>query len=334
MRHAAILAPERRGSDQRRGPYAGAVPRIPRFPTGGLLAGVLLVLCSIASVQLGASIAKTVFDRIDPAALTLLRLAFAALIVLLIARPRVRSWDRAAWRSIAFLGVSLAAMNLLFYLALPRIPIAVAVTLELLGPLVLALVQSRRAVDFAWVGLAAIGVGVIGSQSIGGDLDPVGVVLALAAGGCWAAYILASASVGRRVPGVGGLAGALVIAAIAVVPFGIAGAIGAVSADPSVLLPAFGIAMLSSAIAYGFELLALRRVPTRVFGILMALEPASAAIFGFLIVGELLSTWDLLAIALVIVASAGVALTAARSRRPPPTGPSTGPISGLVPPIP
>lgn len=311
------------------------MPRIPRFPAGGLLAGVLLVVCAIASVQLGASIAKTIFDRIDPAGLTLLRLAFAALIVLLIARPRVRSWDRGAWRSIALLGVTLAGMNLLFYLALPRIPIAVAVTLELLGPLVLALVQSRRAIDVAWVGIAAIGVGVIGAQSVGGDLDPIGVVLALAAGGCWAAYILASASVGRRVPGVGGLAGALVIATVAVVPFGISGAVGAVAVDPSVLLPAFGIAMLSSAIAYGFELLALRRVPTRVFGILMALEPASAAIFGFLVVGELLSGWDLLAIALVILASAGVALTAARSRREPPQqAPSTGPITGLVPPLP
>lgn len=299
-----------------------------------MLAGVLLVLGAIASVQFGASIAKTVFDRIDPAALTLLRLAFAAVVVLLVARPRFRSWDRAAWRSVVFLGLALAAMNLLFYLALPRIPIAVAVTLELLGPLVLALVQSRRAIDVAWVGLAAVGVGVIGAQSIGGDLDPIGVVLALAAGGCWAAYILASASVGQRVPGIGGLAGALVIAAIAVVPFGIGGAISAVAADPSVLLPAFAIAMLSSAIAYGLELLALRRVPTRVFGILMAMEPAAAAIFGFLVVAEVLSVWDLLALALVIVASVGVAVTAARARRPPPVPPATGPITALVPPLP
>ncbi|MGY3127835.1 inner membrane transporter RhtA [Agrococcus sp. UYP33] len=306
--------------------------RVPRASSSGMLGGVLLVLCAIASVQFGASIAKTVFDRIDPAGLTLLRLAFAAVIVLLVARPRIRSWDRAAWRAIAFLGITLAAMNLLFYLALPRIPIAVAVTLELLGPLVLALVQSRRAVDVAWVALAAVGVGVIGAQSIGGDLDPVGVVLALAAGGCWAAYILASASVGQRVPGIGGLAGALVIATIAVAPFGVVGAVGAVAADPSVLVPAFMIAMLSSAIAYGLELLALRRVPTRVFGILMSLEPAAAAIFGFLVVRELLTGWDLLALALVIVASAGVALTAARARRPAP--PSTGPITGLVPPLP
>lgn len=317
--------------------YAGGVPASARsflrgIPTGGLLVGVLLVLGSIASVQLGASIAKTVFDRIDPAALTLLRLVFAALVVLAIARPRIRSWNAAAWRSIVFLGLTLAGMNLLFYLALPRIPIAVAVTVELLGPLVLALVQSRRAVDFAWVGVAALGVGVIGVQSLGGDLDPVGVLLALAAAGCWAAYIVASAQVGQRVPGVGGLAGALVIAAVAVLPFGLLGAIDAVAADPSVLIPAFGIAMLSSAIAYGLELLALRRVPTRVFGILMALEPASAALFGFLVIGELLTGWDLLAIALVIVASAGVALTAARARREPP--PMTGPSGLQLPPLP
>ena len=309
------------------------MPRLTRLSlrgvsSGGMLVGVGLVLCSIASVQLGASIAKTVFDRIDPAALTLLRLAMAALVVLTIARPRIRSWSAAAWRSVALLGLTLAGMNLLFYLALPRIPIALAVTVELLGPLVLALVQSRRLVDFAWVGLATIGVGVIGMQSIDGDLDPVGVLLALGAGGCWALYILASASVGREVPGVGGLAGALVIAAIAVLPFGLLGAIDAVAADPSVLLPAFVIAMLSSAIAYGLELLALRRVPTRVFGILMALEPASAAVFGFLVVGEVLGGWDLLALALVIVASVGVALTAARSRREPP------PLTGQVPPLP
>lgn len=286
-----------------------------------MLAGVLLVLCAIASVQFGASIAKTLFDRIDPAALTLLRLAFAAVLMLLIARPRIRSWNAAAWRSIVFLGISLAGMNLLFYLALPRIPIAVAVTLELIGPLVLALVHSKRLVDFAWVGLAAVGVGVLGVQSLGGALDPIGVVLALAAGGCWAAYILASASVGRHVSGVGGLAGALVIATVAVLPFGLMGAIGAIGADASILLPAFAVAILSSAIAYGLEMLALRRVPTRVFGILMAVEPAAAAIFGFLVIGELLTLWDLLALALVVAASAGVALTAARARpMPPQTG--------------
>ncbi|MCH1884059.1 EamA family transporter [Agrococcus sp. ARC_14] len=297
------------------------MPRIRRLSPGGMLAGVLLVLGAIASVQFGASIAKTVFDRIDPAGLTLLRLAFAAVVMLLIARPRIRTWNRAAWRSILFLGISLAGMNLLFYLALPRIPIAVAVTLELIGPLLLALVQSKRVVDFAWVGLAAVGVGVLGVQSLGGSLDPIGVVLALAAGGCWAAYILASASVGKNVPGVGGLAGALVIATVAVLPFGLMGAIGAVAADPSVLLPAFAIAMLSSAIAYGLEMLALRRVATRVFGIMMAVEPAAAAIFGFLVVGELLTGWDLLALTLVVAASAGVALTAARARpMPPETG--------------
>lgn len=295
--------------------------RIRRLSPGGMVAGVLLVACSISSVQFGASIAKTLFDRIDPAGLTLLRLAFAAAVLLLVARPRVRAWNAAAWRSVLWLGLSLAAMNLLFYLALPRIPIAVAVALELLGPLVLALVQSKRLVDVAWVALAAIGVGVLGVQSFGGALDPLGVVLALAAGVCWALYILASASVGRNVQGVGGLAGALVIATAAVLPFGIGGAIGAVSADASILLPAFAVAMLSSAIAYGLELLALRRVPTRVFGILMAVEPAAAAVFAFLVVGEVLSGWDLLALVLVIAASVGVALTATRARpMPPETG--------------
>lgn len=293
-----------------------------------MLVGVLLVLCAISSVQLGGSIAKTVFDRIDPAALTLLRLVFAAAIMLLVARPRLRSWDAAAWRAVLALGATLAGMNLLFYLSLPRIPIALAVTLELLGPLVLALAQSRRIVDVAWVALAAVGVGVIGWQAVGGDLDPVGVLLALGAGAFWALYILSSAAVGRRVPGLGGLAGALVVAAVAVLPFGLAGAVSSVAADPSVLVPAFGIAMLSSAIAYGLELLALRRVPTRVFGTLMAMEPAAAALFGLLVVGEALTGLDLLALALVIVAAAGVSLTAARARREPP------PVTGQLPPLP
>ncbi|GAA3593908.1 EamA family transporter [Agrococcus terreus] len=304
------------------------MPRIPRLSPGGMVVGVLLVVCAISSVQLGGSIAKTVFDRIDPAGLTLLRLVFAAAVMLLVARPRIRSWDAGAWRAVLALGVTLAGMNLLFYLSLPRIPIALAVTLELIGPLVLALVQSRRLVDVAWVGLAAIGVGVIGAQAVGGDLDPVGVLLALGAGGFWALYILSSAAVGQRVPGMGGLAGALVVAAVVVAPFGAAGAISSTLADPSVLLPAFGIAMLSSAIAYGLELLALRRVPTRVFGILMAMEPAAAGIFGLLVLGEALGGLDLLALALVIAASVGVALSAARARREPP------PTTGQLPPLP
>lgn len=294
--------------------------------------GVLLVLGAIASVQLGASIAKTLFDRIDPVALTLLRLALAALVVAVVARPRIRSWNGAAWRSVALLGLSLAGMNLLFYLALPRIPLALAVAVELLGPLVLALVQSRRATDFAWVALAAIGMGVVGARSVAGETDLLGVLLALGAGGCWAGYILASASVGRQVPGIGGLAGALVLATVAVLPFGLLGALEAIAAEPSVLLPAFAVAMLSSAIPYGLELRALRRVPTRVFGILMALEPAAAALFGLLVLGEVLGGLDALALALVILAAIGVATTAARGRREPSR---TGPVGvGQVPPLP
>lgn len=286
-----------------------------RISPGGMLVGVALVLLSISSVQLGGAIAKTLFDRIDPASLTFVRLALGALVVVAVARPRVRSWSPAAWRSVVWLGLTLAAMNLLFYLSLPRIPIALAVGLELLGPLVLALVQSRRVVDLAWVAVAAVGVGLIAAQSLTGALDPVGVALALGAGACWAVYILASASVGRHVPGLGGLAGALVIGSLAVAPVGAAGALAAVRADPTLLAPAFATAMLSSAVAYGFELLALRRVPTRVFGVLMAIEPAAAALFGFLIIGEALSPLDLLALLLVAIAAAGVAATAARASR-------------------
>ncbi len=285
--------------------------------------GIALVLAGICSVQAGAAVAKLLFEHLDPAAVTWLRLAFASLILLAIARPKVREWDRRTWRAVVLLGVALASMNLLFYVAASRIPLALAVTLELLGPLVLALVLSRRIVDAAWVVLAGAGVAIIGVQSFTGALDQLGVVLAVAAGACWAGYILSSHAVGELVPGVGGLTVAMCIAAIVTTPFGAVGAVSGVVAQPWLLLPALGVAILSSALAYAFELAALRRIPPRVFGVLMSLEPVAAGLFALLIVGERIGRIELVALGIVVVASAGVALTA---RRDPPVTPDTGAI--------
>jgi len=285
--------------------------------------GVALVLAGICSVQAGASVAKLLFEHLDPTAVTWLRLAFASLILLVVARPRVRSWDRRTWRAVVLLGVALAGMNLLFYVAMERIPLALAVALELLGPLVLALALSRRWVEAAWVLLAGCGVGIIGAQSLTGALDGLGVLLALAAGACWAGYILASHRVGELVPGVGGLTAAMCIAAVLTTPFGAVGAITGAAAQPWLLLPALGVAILSSALAYAFELAALRRIPPRVFGVLMALEPVAAGLFALVIVGEGIGGLQMLALCVVVVAAAGVALTAAKE---PTVTPDTGAI--------
>lgn len=285
--------------------------------------GIALVLAGICSVQAGAAVAKLLFEHLDPAAVTWLRLAFASVILLVVARPKVRSWDRRTWRAVVLLGVALAGMNLMFYVAMERIPLALAVTLELLGPLVLALVLSRRWVEAAWVLLAGVGVGIIGVQSLAGALDAIGVLLALAAGGCWAAYILASHRVGELVPGVGGLTAAMCIAAVLTTPFGAVSAVVGVTAQPWLLLPALGVAILSSALAYAFELAALRRIPPRVFGVLMALEPVAAGLFALAIVGEGIGPVQMLALGVVVVAAAGVALTAAKD---PPVTPDTGAI--------
>lgn len=286
---------------------SGAVRRHPA-------AGVALVLVGIVSVQGGAAIAKLLFGVVDPAGMVWLRLVLAAIVLLAVARPRVRSWDAATWRAVVLFGVVLAAMNLLWYLAIDRIPLAVAVTCELLGPLVLALVLSRKGLDVLWTLVAVGGIALIGIRSFGGDLDPVGVGLALAAGACWAGYILCSQRVGALVPDLGGLAVAMAVGALAVLPVGVVPATAAVQVEPWLLLPVVGVALLSSVIPYGAENAALRSIPANAFGVLMALEPAAAALLGFVIAGERIEGLEWIAIVLVIVASAGMAITAARRR--------------------
>lgn len=269
----------------------------------------LLVLAAIASVQIGAAIAKDLFATAGPSGTVLLRLGFAALVLALVARPSPRLPDRRAGLTVLAFGLVLAAMNLSFYEAIARIPLGVAVTVEFLGPLGVAVAGSRRWLDGLWVVLAGAGVAMLAGA--GGAVSVSGVAFALAAGAGWAAYILTSQRVGRAFPGASGLALALAVATMALLPFGVVGG-GLTLLHPRVLAIGFAVAVLSSAVPYSLELTALRRLPASVFGVLMSLEPAMAALAGFVVLGESLRVRQLAAIGCVSVASAGATL----ARRP------------------
>jgi inner membrane transporter RhtA len=271
-----------------------------------------LVLVAIASVQTGSAVARTAFDVAGATGMTLLRLALGGLLLVAVTRPAVHRWSRAQWTAAVALGVCMGAMNLSFYLAIREVPLGVAVTVEFLGPLLVALVQTRRATDLLWVVLAGAGVALLGLGD-GGDVPLTGLALALLAGLFWAGYILASARVGRVLEGLDGLAVALLVGALLVLPFGLGGAADAV-ADGWALLAGVAVALLSSVIPYALELTALRTIPTRVFGVLMSLEPAAAAVAGLLVLGQTLGPRELAALLLVSVASAGVTLGARRGR--------------------
>lgn len=295
-------------------PAAGVQPR-------ALATGVLLVISACVSLQFGAAVAVQLFPVLGPWGVTTLRLGLAAVVLLALARPRVRAWTRAQWTAVVLFGISMGAMNGVFYAAIDRIPLGVAVSIEFLGPLVLAAFLARRWVDGLWVTVALAGMALLALDSASGDeaLDPVGVVFALIAGAFWMAYILTSQRVGALVPGSGGLAVALVVATVVVAPLGAPGAALAV-ADPALLGLGFLVALLSSVVPYTLELNALRRLPAPVFSILLSLEPAFAALFGWLLLGQESGLLRTLALVLVIAASAGVTLTArgvtpARSRR-------------------
>ena len=266
----------------------------------------VLVLFAIASVQTGSAVARTLFDELGAEGVTLLRLGLSALVLLAVLRPRVRSWRRAQWQAAVLLGAAMGAMNLSFYLSLRTVPLGVAVTVEFVGPLLLALVQTRRAVDVLWVLLAGAGVGLLGADTTS-DIPLSGLALALLAGLFWAGYILASAHVGQLLPGLDGLAVALAVGALLVLPVGADDA-SAVLTAPVLLVGALAVAFLSSIVPYGLELIALRRMPTRVFGILMSLEPAAAALAGLVVLGQALGPRELTALLLVSLASAGVTL--------------------------
>ena len=263
---------------------------------------VWLVLIGIASVQLGAGFAKSLFDDVAPTTIVWLRLATSVLVLVAVLRPRVRGRSREYWAVVVAFGLSLGLMNWAIYQSFARIPLGVAVTIEFIGPLALAVLGSRRPRDLLWVLLAGAGVLLLGFD--GDHLDAAGVGFALLAGAAWAAYILLSARTGRRWEGLDGLAVASVVATVLLTPLAV-GIGGTDLLDPWVLLVGAAVGVLSSVIPYSCELVALRTLSPGVFGILMSLEPAAAALAGIAVLGELLGPPQYAAIACVVVASVG-----------------------------
>jgi inner membrane transporter RhtA len=289
----------------------------PQPTTESHLGPVLLVIGGVVSVQLGAAVAKGLFPALGPAGTVLVRIATAAVLLLVLARRPLHRLPAGAARVVVPFGLVLAAMNLAFYLALDRIPLGVAVTVEFIGPLSVAVAGSRRPRDLVWALLAAVGVLLLtggGRALLSGSLDPLGVLCAALAGACWAGYILLNQRVGAAVPGVHGLAVAMAVGTVALLPVGVAAA-GSRLLDPHLLLAGAGVGLLSSAIPYTLELAALRSLPTATFGVLMSLEPAVAALAGRVLLGERLSPAQVLAVVLVCAASAGATWSAAAARR-------------------
>ncbi|MDT0614243.1 EamA family transporter [Streptomyces lancefieldiae] len=301
-------------------PATGHAPAPSGAPGGrwGALGPVGLVLAGGLSVQFGAALAVSLMPRAGALGVVTLRLAVAAVVLLLVCRPRLRGHSRADWGTVVVFGIAMAGMNGLFYQAVDRIALGPAVTLEVLGPLALSVFASRRAVNLVWAALALAGVFLLSGGGFD-SLDPAGAAFALAAGAMWAAYIVFSARTGRRFPQADGLALAMAVGAVLFLPLGIAES-GAELIDPVTLALGAGVALLSSVLPYTLELLALRRMPAPTFAILMSLEPAIAAAAGFLVLDQALSATQSAAIALVIAASMGAVRTqvgrGSRKRRP------------------
>ena len=260
-----------------------------------------LVLVASISPQVGAAIAVTLFDQLGPAGAAFLRLALAAIVLWATWRPRLTGDLRLA----AAFGISLGLMNWSFYEAIARIPLAFAVTIEFTGPLLVAVIGSRRPLDWVWIALAAAGI-VLLVAPVGGSVDAAGVGFALVTAACWMAYIYLSKRTGAAFPGGSGLALAMAVAALIVLPAGGSGAVVAL-AEPDLLASALVVALASSVLPYSLELVALRRLPEAVYGVLVSLDPAVAALAGFVVLGQALGARELLGMAMVVVASAGAA---------------------------
>lgn len=292
---------------QRDGEWTARAPRPAGCKAGGVRRNVALpapvmVVAAVASVQSGAAVATRMFPAAGPGGAVFLRLAFSAVLLAAVARPRLRAAARRDLVSAVAFGVVLAAMNLSFYLAIDRVPLGVAVTVEFLGPLGVAVAGSRRALDLVWVGLAAAGVLLLADA--GGHVNLAGLALAAVAGACWAGYILLSQRVGQAFPGAAGLTVALTVGAGLVAPYGLVVGGGALW-RPAVVGRGIAVAVLSSAVPYSLELAALRRLRASVFGILMSLEPAMAALSGAVLLGQRLRPTEWFAVAAVMTASIG-----------------------------
>lgn len=281
-------------------------------PSGGLLArapSAGLVVGAIASVQFGSAIAATLFSRIGPGGAVLMRLAFGALIVGAFWRPRLRGRSRRDLLLGTLFGLVLAGMNFSFYSAIHRIPLGIGVTLEFVGPLAVAIFGSRRWIDVLWVALAVVGILSL-SRGQPHGLDALGAGLALLAGALWGVYILVNARVGRVFERGTGLALALCVSFVVLLPVGLVQGGGHLFSLRSLVLGA-AVGLLSSAIPYSFELEALRRIAPPLFGVLMSLEPAMGALAGLIMLGQGLSARAVAGIGLVVCASVG----ASRTRR-------------------
>ena len=279
---------------------------------------ILLVLAAATSVQAGASVAKSLFPTLGPPGVVWLRLLFGSVALWVAARPELRHRPWRELRLVVALGLVLVSMNVSFYESIDRLPLGVAVTVEFLGPLLVATVGSRRRLDLLWVAFAGLGVALLAHGSgTGSGFHPLGLALAAFAGLCWALYITLSVPVGQLFPGASGLAPAMLLGALLITPWGIVSA-GSHLREPQVVGAAAGVGLLSSALPWSLELEALRRLPTNVFGVALALEPAIAALMGSVFLHEHLDATAWVAIALVVVASAGAALEITRERTVPP----------------
>jgi inner membrane transporter RhtA len=268
------------------------------------LPAIGLVIGAGVSVQFGAAVAKSLFPQLGPSGVVFLRLLFGSLALWAISRPQLRGRSVQDLRLVALLGIVLVSMNVSFYESLDRAPLGIVVTIEFLGPLTVAVIASRRAIDLLWVVLAGTGVALLAESGGTTPVEPLGIALAALAGFFWACYILLGVRVGRAFAGASGLAPAMALGALLIAPWGIISA-GDNLRDPTLVGAGVGVGLLSSALPWSLELEAMRRLPTNVFGVLMSLEPGVAALAGFVELGQSLSAREVVGIALVVAASAG-----------------------------
>lgn len=264
-----------------------------------------LVLLAILSVQFGSALAKTLFADLGPWGVVTLRVTFSAIILSSFLRLKWREQIRQNAKLIAAFGATFALMNSCFYLSIDRIPLGIAIAIEFTGPLGLSVLSSKRWLDGIWAVLAAIGI-VLLTPLTGATIDPLGILFAFVAGIGWALYIVCSAKLGQKLPGIEGLAWGLVVSTAILLPIGIA-TTGATLLNPQLLLLGCGVALLSTTLPYSLEMIALRAMPVSVFGVMMSLEPMAGALAGLIVLGETLSTRSLIACVLVSIAAAGAA---------------------------
>jgi inner membrane transporter RhtA len=277
---------------------------------GSVLPPVPAVILAVVSVQGGAAFAKGLFPAVGTAGAAGLRIGLSAIMLLVVFRPALASLTRAQWSAVVPYGLVLGAMNLTFYMALDRIPLGLAVTLEFAGPMSLAVFGSRRIVDFMWVVLASVGVALITPwRESAQTVDGVGVILALVAGGLWAAYIVLGGRVSKVLPAGQSVAVGLLFASLTILPFSFAGGLVR-NLTPALFAKGVAVALLSSAVPFTLEMMALRVLSARSFGILMSMEPAVAAVCGLMFLHEELTPAQWLALVFVSAASAGTTLTA------------------------